>query len=230
MDGDDLFESICVTLDGRNYSYWSCVMKFFLKGKRMWGYISGELLRPTKDDSENYADFLSVWDLNNSKIITWINNSIEYSIRAQLTKYGTAQEVWDHLRRLYTQPNLAKQYQIESDIRAIGKKNLSILELYSAMTNLWNELALMEPTELQTFQPYVNHREEQRLVQFLMALCNDFNGLRSSILHRNPVPSVDSVVHELLTREIYLQSCSLKSPAENVSVMQLSSRSTFDFQ
>jgi hypothetical protein len=33
-------------LDGKNYSYWSYVMRNFLKGKKMWGYVSGTYLIP----------------------------------------------------------------------------------------------------------------------------------------------------------------------------------------
>ncbi|KAG6476651.1 hypothetical protein ZIOFF_065896 [Zingiber officinale] len=39
-----------------------------------------------------------------------------------------------------------------------------------------------------------------------MALRDDFEGLRGTILHRSPLPSVDSVVHELLAEEIRLKS------------------------
>ena len=39
-----------------------------------------------------------------------------------------------------------------------------------------------------------------------MALRDDFEGLRGTILHRNPLPSVDSVVCELLAEEIRLKS------------------------
>jgi hypothetical protein len=42
----------------------------FLKGKRMWGYVSGTSVKPRNTD-ESYVD---------AKIITWINNFIEYSI------------------------------------------------------------------------------------------------------------------------------------------------------
>ena len=38
------------------------------------------------------------------------------------------------------------------------------------------------------------------------ALRDDFEGLRGTILHRNPLPSVDSVVSELLAEEIRLKS------------------------
>ena len=39
------------------------------------------------------------------------------------------------------------------------------------------------------------------VVQFLMVLRDDFEGIRATILHRSPLPSVDSVVNELLAEE-----------------------------
>lgn len=49
-----------------------------------------------------------------------------------------------------------------------------------------DQLALTESAELKAFRPYISRREEQRLVQFLMALRSDFEGLRGTILHRTP--------------------------------------------
>jgi len=44
------------------------------------------------------------------------------------------------------QSNFAKQYQLENDIRALHQKTTSIQEFYSAMTYLWDQLALTEST------------------------------------------------------------------------------------
>ncbi|XP_062110328.1 uncharacterized protein LOC133822116 [Humulus lupulus] len=98
---------------------------------------------------------------------------------------------------------------------------MSIQEFYSVMTDLWDQLALTESAELRAFAPYIARREEQRLVQFLMALRDDFEGLRGSILHRSPLPSVDSVVSELLADEIRLKSQAGKGilPAPSPSVL-----------
>ena len=46
------------------------------------------------------------------------------------------------------------------------------------------------------------------MIQFLTALRSDFEGLRGSILYRSALPSVDSVVSELLAEKIHLQSYS----------------------
>ena len=65
---DDSLQSISVRLDGKNYSYWSYVMKNFLKGKKMWGYISGILTKPKDEKAEGYAEKLDTWDANNAKL------------------------------------------------------------------------------------------------------------------------------------------------------------------
>ncbi|PIA51109.1 hypothetical protein AQUCO_01100145v1 [Aquilegia coerulea] len=97
------------------------------------------------------------------------------------------------------------------------------------MTKLWDELALTESDKLRTFTPYISHREEQRLVQFLMALRDDFEGLRGSILHRNFLPSVDSVVNELLAEEVRLKPQVGKGllPLPTSSVMDVPYKSSF---
>ncbi|KAI5401815.1 hypothetical protein KIW84_066328 [Lathyrus oleraceus] len=41
------------------------------------------------------------------------------------------------------------------------------------MTNLWDQLTLMELTKLKVIKAYIDQREEKRLVQFLMALRDD---------------------------------------------------------
>ena len=83
----------------------------FLKGKKLWGYITGICVKP-KSTNEDYDAKLDTSQENNSKIVTWINNYVEHSIGAHLAKYETKKEVWDHLKGLCTQSNFAKQYQL----------------------------------------------------------------------------------------------------------------------
>ncbi|CAI8591130.1 unnamed protein product [Vicia faba] len=124
----------------------------------------------------------------------------------QLAKYDIVKEVWDHLKCLYAQSNFAKQYQLKSDIRALKQNNMTIQEFYSSMTNLWDQLAIIESAKLKVVKAYTDQREEQCLVQFLMVLRDDFEDLRGGILHHNPLPNVDSVFNELLVEETRLKT------------------------
>ncbi|XP_024973950.1 uncharacterized protein LOC112512302 [Cynara cardunculus var. scolymus] len=170
----------------------------------MWGYVTSTKVKPTDEKDKDYVSSIHIWETYNSKIITWINNSITQSIGTQLAKYDTAKEVWDHLDKLYTQSNFAKQYQLETGIRALQQNDMSVQDFYSAMFDLWDQLALTESAELESFKPYIARREEQRLVRFLMDLLYGFGGLCGTILHRTSLPSVDSVVHELIVEETRL--------------------------
>ena len=67
-------------------------------------------------------------------------------------------------------------------------------------------MALIEPAELKAFKPYADRKEEQRLVQFLMTLRSNFEGLCGSILHCTPLPTVESVVHEFIAKETRIKS------------------------
>lgn len=62
------------------------------------------------------------------------------------------------------------------------------------------------PASLQSNVKYLARREGQCLVQFLMALRDDFERLRGNILHRHSHPSVDIVVSELLVEQTRLKT------------------------
>ena len=56
----------------------------------MWGYVTGALSVPSNKKAANYAELLSNWEVNNTKIIPWLNNSIDQSIGIHLAKFATA--------------------------------------------------------------------------------------------------------------------------------------------
>ena len=93
-------------------------------------------------------------------------------------------------------------------------------------------IALTKSNELNACGAYIARREKQILVQFLMALRTDFEGLRGSILHRSPLPSIDSVVSELLVEETCLKSHSEKGnlSTPNPSVLIVPSKSSSNNQ
>ncbi|XP_023740731.1 uncharacterized mitochondrial protein AtMg00810-like [Lactuca sativa] len=64
---DDSLQSISTRLDGKNYMYWSYVMKSFLHEKNMWGYVTGTKAKPLIPQTENFYLLLDAWETDNSK-------------------------------------------------------------------------------------------------------------------------------------------------------------------
>jgi hypothetical protein len=156
-------------------------MRNFLKGKGLWKYVTGEKTCPKKLEGQKVADFESKveeWEMNNSKIVTWIANTVITSISMQLGKFETAKEVWDFLARRYVQTDFARRYKLELDLASLKQKTgQSISDFHSEMSVLWDQLALMEPKKTVDAELYYQCREETRLVQFLMALQDDFESI-----------------------------------------------------
>ncbi|XP_070675656.1 uncharacterized protein [Malus domestica] len=171
------------------------------------------ILNNPKD--EKHVELFASWEVNNSKIIIRINNYVDLTIGMQLAKFSTSKEVWDHLAKLYTKANFAKRYQLEMEIHAIQQGDKSIQVFHNEMTNLWDQLALIEPKGLGNVELYCQYREEQCLVQFLMPLRDEFETLCRCILHKTPLPSVDYVLNELQVEEVRVQSHRLSSSLSN---------------
>ncbi|KAK2966733.1 hypothetical protein RJ640_000831 [Escallonia rubra] len=199
-----------VKLKGSNYSYWSYLLKVYITGKELRGYLDGSVVAPEESDT-NYEKLQQEWETNNARILSWINNSVEPSIGMHFSKFTSAKEVWDSLEGLYMQSNFAKIYELENVIRGERQDDKSVQEFYNVMNGIWDQLDLMDPLELRKLAISQKVREEQKLVQFLMALRTEFEPLRGSMLHRSPLPSVDKVLSELVAEETRLKSSLLHS-------------------
>jgi hypothetical protein len=52
---DYSLQSVSVRLNGKNYSYWSYVMRNFFKSKKMWEYVSGTYVIPKNTEEGDVA-------------------------------------------------------------------------------------------------------------------------------------------------------------------------------
>uniref|UniRef100_A0A2N9J177 Uncharacterized protein n=1 Tax=Fagus sylvatica TaxID=28930 RepID=A0A2N9J177_FAGSY len=78
MDKSELPKTVTTILNGHNYLLWSQDMRSFLKGHRLWRYVTGEIQAPVRskdEDDTKFADRLKDWDCKNHQIITWFRHS-----------------------------------------------------------------------------------------------------------------------------------------------------------
>ena len=84
MEKVDVVLPIKTILDGSNYVICSQEMSSFLKGRRLWQYVSGDIAKPTEQQNETDVAFferLEDWDSKNHQILTWIRNTCVSSIK-----------------------------------------------------------------------------------------------------------------------------------------------------
>ncbi|RVW87652.1 Retrovirus-related Pol polyprotein from transposon RE1 [Vitis vinifera] len=107
--------------------------------------------------------------------------------------HRSAQSMWAYLKKVYHQDNDARRFQLEHAIAMFQHGSLSIQDYYSAFLNLWHEYADLVTADvpiaaLSTIQTI--HATTRR-DQFLMKLRPEYESVRSSLLNRSPVPSLD---------------------------------------
>ena len=90
---------------------------------------------------------------------------------------------WDfHIKR-YNQINFALKYKLELDIHNLkSQPEQSMTDFHFQMSLIWDQFVLMAPNWTHDANLYYQFREEFCLVQFLMALRDEFEFVWISIL------------------------------------------------
>ncbi|CAL5411925.1 unnamed protein product [Camellia sinensis] len=199
--------------DGSNYQIWSHLMSQHMiqTRRQLWDYVCGIVTEPNPGH-ENFTNLSQQWKTKNAEILNMICIYVlNPSISIQLRSFKSGREAWDYLAGLYGHSNFAKKYQLETQIRATKQGDRTIREFHGVMVGLWNQQAKREDRDLTLLSSYKKNQDEQHLVQFLIALRDEFEPIGRSILCRFFLPSVEKAVRELEEEEMRLNKPSIVS-------------------
>uniref|UniRef100_A0A2N9GCQ4 Uncharacterized protein n=1 Tax=Fagus sylvatica TaxID=28930 RepID=A0A2N9GCQ4_FAGSY len=128
----------------------------FLKGRKLWLYVTGQRLPPKqqKDETEDvFALQLEDWDGVNHQIITWLRNTSTPSVSMEFGGYDITKDIWDMLASRYAGLDGAQEHHLMLVIKTVSEA-----ELVSA------------------------HRERLRIHQLLMGIIDDFESPHTTVL------------------------------------------------
>ncbi|KAG6480996.1 hypothetical protein ZIOFF_057587 [Zingiber officinale] len=111
--------------------------------------------------------------------------------------------MWDYLQRIYHQDNTARRFQLELEIGNFSQGNLPIEQYYFGFINLWSEYSSLIYSKVpkETLASLQAIHEDSRRDQFLMKSRSEFEVALAGLLNRNPIPSLDICLGELLREE-----------------------------
>jgi hypothetical protein len=222
MAQSEISKPIHVILNGDNYSLWAQGMCSFLKGRKLWLYVTGQRHPPTqqKDETEDaFAFRLEDWDGVNHQIITWLRNTSTPSVSMEFGSYDTAKDLWDMLASRYAGSDGAREHHLMVTLYQLRQDpGERITAFHSRMRFLWDQLAASEPVikSVSDAKLVSTHRERTRLHQFLMGVLDDFESVRSQLLNRSPLPTVNQAVNDLVREETRLKSHRSSQPHTTV--------------
>ena len=118
---------------GGNFSQWSQAMCSYLKGRKLWLYVSGDRSIPEKVDKETdsaYAIRIEDWESANHQIITWFRNTSIPSIVDEFRNIDIAKEVWDLLITRYAGPSGAHNFKLTCKLYQIRQEPSERITVY----------------------------------------------------------------------------------------------------
>uniref|UniRef100_A0A2N9J4I5 Uncharacterized protein n=1 Tax=Fagus sylvatica TaxID=28930 RepID=A0A2N9J4I5_FAGSY len=175
----------------------------FIKGRKLWFYVTGEMKKPVKGSSEDEDAFrirLVKWDSNNHQILTWLRNTSIPSISNLLGNFDDARTAWDMLAKRYSSSHDTREYQLSIEQYQIRQDpGQSINDFFARFQFIWDQLDLSDPPwdTPNDAMKYATRRDQMRLYQFLMALHDDYEPVRGQLLHQIPIPSLDAALNDL---------------------------------
>lgn len=92
----DFSNLISTILNGTNYVIWTKKMINFLKGWKLWHYVTSDISQPIKRvdiETSSYIALLEECDNKNYQIITWFRNTCVPIIKLQFGHLRFAKEV-----------------------------------------------------------------------------------------------------------------------------------------
>ncbi|PWA98525.1 hypothetical protein CTI12_AA018280 [Artemisia annua] len=191
-------------IGSQNYRAWRRAMEIGLSTKRKLGFIEGTVVRSATDP--NIAE---LWNTCNNMVICWILGSVSESIARSVMFVDSASDMWLQLEKRFALSDGSRKYKLNKDTYEISQSGGSISEYYTKMKCVWEELDNVNvlPTisvtpEISVFLTALNqHKEEQRLFQFLNGLDEHYGNLRSQLLLMTPLPNVQSACSMLQQEE-----------------------------
>ncbi|PHT97665.1 ABC transporter B family member 18 [Capsicum chinense] len=119
-----------------------------------------------------------------SLVIAWMLNLVHADIAMGLRPFSLGFEMWTHLRTIYQQSNLAREFELERNIAEYTQGDKNVRSFYAGLQLLWSEQdqILGKNISKAGLKKVLEERKKTRVVQFLMKLCPEFEPIHATLL------------------------------------------------
>ncbi|KAJ0627129.1 putative RNA-directed DNA polymerase [Helianthus annuus] len=190
---------ISIKLKGtENYTVWANAMILALRVKNKIGFIDGTFEKPVDNPVLE-----TQWERCNSVVLTWILNSVSEELYLGHVYSKSAAEVWKELRDTYDKIDGSVVFDLYQKINSFKQNNLTVAEYYHKLKIMWKQLdqILQIPTcTCNASTQFNSFNHLIKLMQFLMGLDNAYQTVRTSLLIREPLPSLQDAF-SIVSRE-----------------------------
>nr|KYP36406.1 Retrovirus-related Pol polyprotein from transposon TNT 1-94 [Cajanus cajan] len=168
-------------LDSTNYHSWSRSMLTALSAKNKVEFVDGSAPKPSPSDPMHAA-----WRRCNNMVVSWLVHSVSMPIRHSVLWMDKVDEIWKDLKSRYSNK----------------QGDLTITEFFTKLRVVWDELENFRPDPVCTctikcscklFSTIAQRKLEDRAMQFLRGLNDQYSNVRSHVLLMDPLPPISKI-------------------------------------
>ncbi|XP_058734143.1 uncharacterized protein LOC131605858 [Vicia villosa] len=181
-------------------------MRRTLGAKLKFEFLDGTI--PMSVDS--FDPLHRAWNRCNMLIHSWIMNSVDPSIAQSIVFMENAADVWLDLKERFSQGDLVRISELQQEIYSLKQDSRTVTEFFSELKILWEELEIYMPIPTCTCRSKcvceamrTARRNHQLLhsMRFITGLNDNFGVVKSQILLRDPLPSINKIFSMILQHE-----------------------------
>ncbi|GAU31058.1 hypothetical protein TSUD_214940 [Trifolium subterraneum] len=200
--------TVCVSpqLEGENnYHGWAKRMQRVLATKNKFRFVDGSIPIPREDD----LNFIA-WERCNNLVHSWLINSMKPQVAESVVYIENAMDVWKDLKERYLQGDRVRVSTLYQEISNFKQGNARVSDYFTEMRAMWEELDQFRPIP-QCTCPFMcvcvamrsarSYRTEDKIIQFLMGLNEQFKNIRCQILLMEPLSTINKVLSMVLQEE-----------------------------
>jgi hypothetical protein len=191
--------------NGSNYLAWSRSMQRALGAKNKLSFINGSLPVPDDDDFNKNA-----WERCNHLVQSWLISSLSDPIAQTVIFHNTAFDVWQDLKERFSKVDRIRIANLRSSINNLKQGSKSVLEYFTELNALWEELHSHRPIPTCTcphqcrcaaMRVNKEYMIEDQIIQFLTGLNDQFSVVKTQVLLLDPLPSLNKVFSLVVQEE-----------------------------
>lgn len=187
-------------LNEKNFVIWSAAAALYLTSRGKIGYVNGSIKAPAEADPQYER-----WTLEDSIVRSWLLNSVNPEMQHTILRKRTAREVWTLLKDMFGhENNTLRVYQLSREVYRMEQGSGSVTSYFNSLRAKWEEIdccALDDWACIEDQKRHLKYIQQNRVFKFLAGLNEEYDTLKSHVLHMEPTPSMEQVYHRFLDEE-----------------------------
>nr|XP_016445968.1 PREDICTED: uncharacterized protein LOC107771154 [Nicotiana tabacum] len=174
-------------------------MRVALLVKNKLGFVDGTCLK-----SSFRGDLTTQWERYNAVVLSRLSCTVSAELVPSIMYASSVKKVWDEFKKRFDKCDLTRIYQLWTEITTLRQGIDSVTSYFSKLKDFWDELDILAPLpscDCEESRPYMDHLIRQRLLQFLMGLNESYSHVRSDVLLKRPVLTVNQAYSIVVQEE-----------------------------